>query len=58
MGRRNAIVRAHDFERLVQRSGSLITWAAITLMTTRRITEHRPRQDRTAAPCPRGTQRD
>ncbi|GAA0325328.1 hypothetical protein GCM10010302_75550 [Streptomyces polychromogenes] len=46
---------ARDYERLIQHSGSLITWAAITLMT-RRIT---PRQSRRAGqPAPRELTRD
>jgi hypothetical protein len=47
--------RARDYERLVQHSESLITWAAITLMT-RRITRRNSR--RSGQPASREAQRD
>jgi transposase len=46
---------ARDHERLVQHSESLITWAAITIMT-RRITQRQSR--RKGQPEPREAQRD
>lgn len=46
---------ARDYERLVQHSESLITWAAITLMT-RRITRRNSR--RSGQPPSREAQRD
>lgn len=46
---------ARDYERLIQHSESLITWAAITLMT-RRITRRTSR--RTGHPASREAQRD
>lgn len=46
---------ARDYERLIQHSESLITWAAITLMT-RRITRRTSR--RTGQPASREAQRD
>lgn len=46
---------ARDYERLIQHSESLITWAAITLMT-RRIT--RRQSKRTGQPASREADRD
>ncbi|PBD02388.1 transposase [Streptomyces sp. Ag82_O1-15] len=46
---------ARDYERLIQHSESLITWAAITIMT-RRITRRSSR--RNGQPAPRETVRD
>lgn len=46
---------ARDYERLIQHSESLITWAAITLMT-RRITRRNSR--RSGQPASREAQRD
>ncbi|MDQ1033547.1 transposase [Streptomyces umbrinus] len=42
---RHARRHARDYERLIQRSESLITWAGITLMT-RRITRRTSRRSR------------
>ncbi|WP_413229656.1 hypothetical protein [Kitasatospora purpeofusca] len=47
----NARRHARDYERLIQHSESLITWAAITLMT-RRITQRQFRQAGQAEPRP------
>lgn len=41
---------ARDYERLVQHSESLITWAAITIMT-RRITQRKSRREDQPPPC-------
>lgn len=49
------VMHARDYERLIQHSESLITWAAITLMT-RRITRRSSR--RSEQPAPREAQRD
>ncbi|MFE9476893.1 hypothetical protein ACFYOR_38800 [Streptomyces griseofuscus] len=46
---------ARDYERLIQHSESLITWAAITLMT-RRITRRSSR--RSTQPASREANRD
>jgi hypothetical protein len=46
---------ARDYERLIQHSGSLITWAAITFMTSR-ITHRSAR--RSGEPASREADRD
>lgn len=51
----HARLHARDYERLIQHSESLITWAAITLMT-RRITRRSSR--RSGQPASREAQRD